>query len=81
MAFYNNFEGLRGSILHRSPLTSLDSIVNELLTKEIQLQSYFKKEILSTSNPFVLVVSFKPFFINQNKPYTRVAFDKCNFCK
>jgi hypothetical protein len=79
MAFYNNFEGLGGSILHRSPLTSLDSIVSELLTEEIRLQSYFEKEILSTSNPSVLVVSFKPFFINQNKPYTRVAFDKCNF--
>jgi hypothetical protein len=39
-ALRNDFEGLRGSILHRSPLSSVDSVVSELLTEEIHLQSY-----------------------------------------
>jgi hypothetical protein len=50
-ALRNDFEGLKGSILHRSPLSSVDSVVSELLAEEIHLQSYSEKEILSTSNP------------------------------
>ena len=80
-ALRSNFEGLRGLILHRSPLSSVDSIVNELLVKEIHLQSYFEKKILYTSNPFVLAVCSKSFFNNQNKPYIRVAFNEYSFCK
>jgi len=33
--FRSDFEGLRGPILHRSPLLSVDSIVSELLTEEV----------------------------------------------
>ena len=36
-AFCNDFEKLRGSILHRSLLPFVDSIVSELLTEEIRL--------------------------------------------
>jgi hypothetical protein len=36
-ALRNDFKGLRGSILHRFPLPSIDSIVSELLNGEIQL--------------------------------------------
>jgi hypothetical protein len=67
--------------LHRSPLSSVDSVVSELLAEEIHLQSYFEKEILSTSNLFMLAVPSKSFSNNQNKSYTRVAFDECNFYK
>jgi hypothetical protein len=42
-AFHSDFEGLRGSILYRSPLSSVDSAVSELLTEEIRLQSYSRK--------------------------------------
>ena len=49
-ALRNDFEGLRGSIMHRSPLPSIDSVVSELLAEEIRLQSYSEKGILSTSN-------------------------------
>jgi len=36
-ALRSDFEGLRGSILHRSPLPSVDSVVSELLAEEICL--------------------------------------------
>ena len=78
-ALRSDFEGLRGSILHRSPLPSVDSVVSELLAEEIRLKSYSEKGILS--NPSVLAVPPKPFSNNQNKPYTRPAFDECSFCK
>jgi hypothetical protein len=81
IAFRSDFEGLRGSILHHSPLPSVDSIVSELLVEEIRLQSYSEKGILSTLNPSVLAVPFKPFSNHKNKPYTRVGFDECSFCK
>ena len=42
--FHSDFEGLRGSILHRSPLPSVDSVVSELLAEEIRLQSILKRE-------------------------------------
>jgi hypothetical protein len=76
-----DFKGLRGSILHRSPLSSVDSIVSELLAEEISLQSYYENEILSAYNPYVLTVPSNSLFNHQNKPYTRVAFDECSFYK
>ncbi|GJV26184.1 hypothetical protein Tco_1378879 [Tanacetum coccineum] len=39
MALRHDFEGLRGSILHREPLPSVDSVVSELLAEEIRLKS------------------------------------------
>ena len=33
-ALHIDFEGLRGSILHRSPLLSVDSVVSELLAEK-----------------------------------------------
>jgi hypothetical protein len=71
----SDFEGLRGSILHRSPLSSVDSIVIELLAEKIRLQSYSEKKIISASNPSILVVLSKPLSNHQNKPYTKVGFD------
>ena len=55
-ALHSDFEGLRGSILHRSPLPSVDFVVSELLAEEIHLRSYSEKGILSVSNLFVLAV-------------------------
>ena len=80
-ALRSDFEGLRGSIMDRSPLPSADSVVNKLLTKEIRLQFYFEKGILCASNHYVLLVPSKPFSNHQNKPYRRVDFDECSFCK
>jgi hypothetical protein len=81
IALHSDFEGLRGSILHCSPLPSVDSVVSELLAEEIHLQSYSEKGILSASNPSVLAVPSKPLSNHQNKSYTRVGFDECSFCK
>jgi len=76
-----NFEGLRGLILHRSPLPFIDSVVSELLAKEIRFQPYSEKEIIFTSNYYVLAVLSKPLSNNQNKHYAKVAFNECSFCK
>ena len=43
MALLCDFEGLRSSILHRSPLLPVDSIVSELLAEEIRLKSHYEK--------------------------------------
>ncbi|KAJ6993058.1 hypothetical protein NC653_016247 [Populus alba x Populus x berolinensis] len=80
-ALRSDFEGLRGSILHRSPLPSVDSVVSELLAEEIRFQSYSEKGILSASNPSVLAVPSRSFSNHQNKSHTRVGFDECSFCK
>jgi len=77
----SDFEGLRGSILHRSPLSSVDSVVSELLAEEIRFQSYSVKGILSALNPSVLAVPSKQFFNHHHKPYTRVDFDEYSFYK
>jgi hypothetical protein len=63
----SNFEGLRGSILHRSLLPSVDSFISELLTKETLHQFFSEKRILSALNPSVLAVPSKPFSNQQNK--------------
>jgi hypothetical protein len=42
-ALRSDFERLRGSILHRSLLPSVDSVTSELLAEEIHLQSYSEK--------------------------------------
>jgi hypothetical protein len=80
-ALPSDFEGLIGSILHCSPLPSIDSIVSELLAEKICLQSYSEKGILSTLNPSMPAVPSKPLYNHQNKPYTRIAFDNYSFCK
>ena len=68
--------------MHYSPLSSIDYVISELLlAKEIRLQSYSKKGIVSVSNPHVLAIPSNPFFNHQNKPYIRVGFDECIFCK
>ena len=59
--FRSDFEGFRGSILHRSPLPFVDSIVSELLAEKIRLHSYFEKGIFFASNSSVLVVPSKSF--------------------
>jgi hypothetical protein len=72
-ALHNDFKWLRASILHRSPLPFVYSVVSELLTEEIHLQSYSEKGILSTLNSYVLAIPFKSFSNHQNKPQTMSA--------
>ncbi|KAL5750900.1 hypothetical protein ACOSP7_025503 [Xanthoceras sorbifolium] len=81
MALRDDFEGLRGSILHRSPLPSVDSVVSELLADEIRLKSQSGKGILPIPTQSVLAVPSRPHASYENKPYSRVGFDECSFCK
>ena len=66
MVLRDNFEGVRGSILHRSPLPSVDSVVHELLAEEIRLKTLSGKGILPDPNPSVLAASFWPSSNHQN---------------
>lgn len=40
MALRDDFEGISGTILHQTPLPSVDSVVNELLAEEIHFRLY-----------------------------------------
>uniref|UniRef100_A0A803PN28 Reverse transcriptase Ty1/copia-type domain-containing protein n=1 Tax=Cannabis sativa TaxID=3483 RepID=A0A803PN28_CANSA len=74
MALHSDFEGLRGSILHHSPLCSVDLIVSELLVDEIPLKSQSGKDFLSTPNSSILVVPPTTLFpLQENKPPTKVG--------
>lgn len=81
MALYDEFERLRGSIMHLNPLPSVDSAVSELLDDEICLKSQVGKGILPTPNPSIFVAYFRPFAHYGNKTYAKVGFDDCSFCK
>ncbi|XP_048235207.1 uncharacterized protein LOC125371104 [Ricinus communis] len=81
MALRDEFEGLRGSILHRHPLPSMDSVVSELLAEEIRLKSSVVKEVSSTSTPSVFAMLPRSNSKSQFRPYGSVARDECGFCK
>jgi hypothetical protein len=81
MALRDDFEGLRGSILHRTPLPRVDSVVSELLAEETRLKSqsnlHLGKGILSNP-PSVFAAPF-----HKGKPQGRavLGIDECAFCK
>ena len=81
MALHSDFEGLRGSVLHCSPLLSVNSIVSKLLVEETRLKSHSEKGIIFTKNPSMLAITSKSSSNNKNRISTRVAFDECSFCK
>ncbi|XP_062111046.1 uncharacterized protein LOC133822654 [Humulus lupulus] len=86
MALRDEFEGLHGTILHRSPLPSVDSVVNELLAEEMCLKSRIdkvgvEKGILPSPNPPVFAVPHRLASNNQHKTQAKVGYDECNFCK
>ncbi|KAL5720535.1 hypothetical protein ACHQM5_013200 [Ranunculus cassubicifolius] len=59
MALRDDFEGLRGSILHRIPLPSVDSVVSELLAEEVRFKSQSMKVHHSVPSSSVLAVPFR----------------------
>ncbi|KAJ9550333.1 hypothetical protein OSB04_014378 [Centaurea solstitialis] len=75
MALRSDFEGLRGTILHRTPLPTVDSVVHELIAEETRLKSSGDKDPKLPSTPAVFAVPQRP----QNK--ARVAPDECSYCK
>ncbi|XP_039688543.1 uncharacterized protein [Medicago truncatula] len=81
MALRDDFEGLRGGILHRIRLPNVESVVSELLAKEIRLKTHSimsNKGILSTPSSVFAVAPAQ-----RGKPQGRVAIgnDECAFCK
>ncbi|CAB4279072.1 unnamed protein product [Prunus armeniaca] len=81
MALRDDFEALRGSILHRNPLPSVDSVLNELLAEEVRLTSHAGTGLLPLPNQTVFAAQSRSFHSSQNKPRPRVAADECAFCK
>ncbi|KAJ9548119.1 hypothetical protein OSB04_020662 [Centaurea solstitialis] len=74
-ALRSDFEGLRGTILHRTPLPTVDLVVHELIAEETRLKSYGDKDPKLPSTPAVFAVPQR----SQNK--ARVAPDECSYCK
>ncbi|KAH6834928.1 hypothetical protein C2S53_007300 [Perilla frutescens var. hirtella] len=56
MALRDDFEALRGNILHRSPKPIVDAVVSELIAEELRLKSGTMKRILPSPNQSVLAV-------------------------
>eukprot|EP00257_Ricinus_communis_P017234 XP_015575632.1 uncharacterized protein LOC107261386 [Ricinus communis] len=81
MALRDEFEGLRGSILHRHPLSFVDSVVSELLAEEIRLKSSVVKEVSPASTPSVFAMPPRSNSKSQFRPYGSVARDECEFYK
>ncbi|XP_047342810.1 uncharacterized protein LOC124946290 [Impatiens glandulifera] len=80
-ALRSNFETLRGSILHRNPLPSVDLVVHELIAEEIRIKTRLDKEHNPTSTSFVLATPHNPSSNHPNRLNSRVAMDECAFCK
>ncbi|CAJ2653279.1 unnamed protein product [Trifolium pratense] len=76
MALRDEFEALRGGILHRTPLPKVDSVVNELLAEEIRLKSHSLSHLDKGIPPSVFAAP-----VNKGKPQGRVGIDECAFCK
>ncbi|XP_062100793.1 uncharacterized protein LOC133806717 [Humulus lupulus] len=86
MALRDEFEGLHGTILHRSPLPSVDSVVNELLAEEIRLKSCVDKGGGGGRKMglFLLRIPLSLQFLISQPPTintAKVGYDECNFCK
>ncbi|TLX69530.1 hypothetical protein E9993_22940, partial [Labilibacter sediminis] len=79
MALRSDFEGLRGSILHRNPLPTVDSVVHELIAEETRLKSTAAKDSKPITPAVLAVTSSRSQSSNQNRP--RVAQDECAFCR
>ncbi|KAL2490868.1 Retrotran gag 3 domain-containing protein [Abeliophyllum distichum] len=58
MALRSSFEGLRGSILYRTPLPSVDSVVSELVIEETRLKSLTGEASFPTSSTFSFTCPF-----------------------
>lgn len=97
MALRDDFEGLRGNILHRNPLPSVDSVVSELLAEEIRHKSgtikgtnpALTQSVLATHSPqSVLAAHSRPQQRSHGKPPSHnqnrnpVSDSSiCNYCK
>lgn len=58
MALRSNFEGLGGSILYHTPLSSVDLVVSEFMAEETRLKTLTGEISLPSSNIVVLALPF-----------------------
>jgi len=81
MALQDDFESLRGGILHHTPLPNVDSVVNELLAEEIRLKSHSNS--ISDKGTLSATPSVFAAPVHKGKPQGRVelCIDECAFCK
>ncbi|KAK3010459.1 hypothetical protein RJ639_010668 [Escallonia herrerae] len=84
MALRTEFKPLRGSMLHRSPLPSVDKVLSELVAEETRLKSSL---LHSMQTQVVPVATQRPQFLplvpSRATPPSgnfRVALDECSFC-
>ncbi|XP_070679424.1 uncharacterized protein [Malus domestica] len=75
MPLRDEFETLRSSILHRTHLPSVDSVLNELQVEEVCVQLHRLSSSLSNTSALAAAIGPRP----RNK--TGVAMDECSYCK
>ncbi|CAL5429371.1 unnamed protein product [Camellia sinensis] len=82
MALRDQFEPLRGAILHRSPLPSVDGAVRELIAEETRFKvahgTPASQSVFAT--PPLLPTPSSHLFQVTGKPKPRVSMDECSFC-
>ncbi|KAG5558224.1 hypothetical protein RHGRI_008227 [Rhododendron griersonianum] len=78
MALRFEFEPLRGSVLHRSPLPSLENILSELVAEETRLKTSLLPHLQTES---VLLATQRSQFRLQSstRGNQKAAVDECNF--
>ena len=74
MALRSDFEGLRGTILHRTPIPTVDSVVHELIAEETRLKAHVDKGSKLSTTPAVFAVPQRSQNSNQSRP--KVAYDE-----
>lgn len=79
MALRPEYEHCRASILHRTPLPSVDSVLHELLAEETRLKSQTEK-VAQTSSASVFATGILPIPSQRNKINIKNGRD-CNYCK
>ncbi|XP_028096338.1 uncharacterized protein LOC114296247 [Camellia sinensis] len=82
MALCDQFEPLRGTILHRSPLPSMDGAVRELIAEETRFKvahgTPASQSVFAT--PPLLPTPSSHLFQVTGKPKPRVSMDEYSFC-
>ncbi|GJX87952.1 hypothetical protein Tco_0339966 [Tanacetum coccineum] len=68
---------LRGSILHREPLYSVDSVVSELLAEEIRLKTLDDQKIVTQKGSSIFAASQR----FSNDIIKKPVVDKCAYCR
>ncbi|TQD70136.1 hypothetical protein C1H46_044329 [Malus baccata] len=77
MPLRDEFETLRSSILHRTPLPSVDSVLHELQAEEVRVQSHSHRLSSALSNSSALAMT------TRSRPCGKrvIGMDECAYCK